>query len=80
MLPITGYANRLSVQPGETIEFKVSCETPGSYDAHLVKIRCADVNAESARVQDAARLDGGDHQRGPQDPPWDAQADGSRYR
>ena len=28
---IHGYADRLSVAPGQTIEFKVSCDEPGSY-------------------------------------------------
>ena len=35
---IHGYADRLSVAPGETIEFKVSCDEPGSYRADLVRL------------------------------------------
>lgn len=33
-----GYADRLSVRPGEAIEFKVSCDTP-TYAASLVRFR-----------------------------------------
>jgi N,N-dimethylformamidase len=39
-MPVVGYANRLSVQPGETIEFKVSCDFP-HYRADIVRLRHA---------------------------------------
>jgi N,N-dimethylformamidase len=41
---IHGYADRLSVAPGETIEFKVSCDEPGSYRADLVRLVHGDTN------------------------------------
>ena len=41
---IHGYADRLSVAPGETIEFKVSCDEPGSYRADLVRLIHGDTN------------------------------------
>ena len=44
MLPLVGYANRLSVRPGETIEFKVSSQGPAPFRAELVRIVCADPN------------------------------------
>jgi N,N-dimethylformamidase len=39
-MPVVGYANRLSVQPGETIEFKTSCDFP-VYRADIVRLRHA---------------------------------------
>jgi N,N-dimethylformamidase len=39
-----GYADRLSVAPGETIEFKVSCEEPGRYRADIVRLIHGDTN------------------------------------
>ena len=41
MLTITGYADRISVRPGETIAFMVNCEHP-SYRADIVQLTCAD--------------------------------------
>jgi N,N-dimethylformamidase len=41
---IHGYANRLSVAPGERIEFKVSCEEEGRYRADLVRLIHGDTN------------------------------------
>jgi len=41
---IHGYADRLSVAPGETIEFKVSCDEPGDYRADLVRLIHGDTN------------------------------------
>jgi N,N-dimethylformamidase len=41
---ITGYADRLSVAPGETIEFKISSEQPGTYRADVVKLVNGDSN------------------------------------
>jgi N,N-dimethylformamidase len=35
---VQGYANRLSVAPGERVEFKVSCEEPGRYRADVVRL------------------------------------------
>ncbi len=44
MLPLAGYADRLSVRPGETIAFKVSSQQDMPYQAKLVRIICADAN------------------------------------
>lgn len=44
MIPLIGYADRLSVRPGETIEFKVSCSGPAPYEARLVRVFNADPN------------------------------------
>lgn len=44
MLPLAGYANRLSVRPGETIEFKVSSQSSAPFSARLVRVICADAN------------------------------------
>ena len=41
MLTITGYTDRISVRPGETIKFMVNCEHP-TYQADIVRLICAD--------------------------------------
>ena len=41
MLTITGYPDRISVRPGETIKFHVNCEHP-TYQADIVRLICAD--------------------------------------
>ena len=41
MLTITGYSDRISVQPGETVKFMVNCEHP-TYQADIVRLICAD--------------------------------------
>ena len=44
MLPLTGYADRFSVAPGETIEFKVSSAAAEPYEARLVRVISGDPN------------------------------------
>ena len=44
MLPLTGYADRLSVRPGETIRFHLANATGADVDATLVRVICADAN------------------------------------
>ena len=44
MLPLTGYADRLSVRPGETIRFHVANATGAEVEAKLVRVVCADGN------------------------------------
>ena len=44
MLPLTGYADRLSVRPGETIRFHVANATGAHIEAKLVRVVCADAN------------------------------------
>ncbi|MEX2648203.1 MAG: N,N-dimethylformamidase beta subunit family domain-containing protein [Alphaproteobacteria bacterium] len=42
MASITGYSDRISVQPGETIRFMVSAEGIESYEASIVRVICGD--------------------------------------
>jgi len=42
MRRILGYCDEISVQPGQTINFKVSSEDPGSYHLDIVHVRCGD--------------------------------------
>src|SRR5262245_6352496 len=44
MLPLTGYADRFSVAPGETIAFKVSSTASTPYRAQLVRLISGDPN------------------------------------
>ncbi len=43
-MKIIGYADEISVAPGETIRFHVSCDGPKSYRADIVRIICGDEN------------------------------------
>jgi N,N-dimethylformamidase len=53
-LPITGYLNRLSCRPGETLEAKVSLRTPATYRVTLERLICADPNPNGPgrRIED----------------------------
>ena len=53
MIPLIGYGDRLSVRPGETIEFKVSSQNPAPFEASLVRIVCADPNPAGPGIQEA---------------------------
>jgi N,N-dimethylformamidase len=44
MIPLAGYADRLSVRPGQTIAFKVANATGQPVDAEVVRVICADPN------------------------------------
>ena len=44
MIPLVGYANKLTVRPNETIDFKVSSASTLPFHASLVKIICSDPN------------------------------------
>ena len=44
MIPLVGYANKLTVRPNETIDFKVSSSATKPFHASLVKIICSDPN------------------------------------
>jgi N,N-dimethylformamidase len=52
MLPIAGYADRLSVRPGETIGFKVSSRLSGPYRARLVRVISADPNPAGPGIRE----------------------------
>ena len=47
-IPIVGYADRFSVAPGETIEFKISSTVP--YRAKLVQVISGDVNPDGPGI------------------------------
>ena len=44
MLPLTGYAERLSARPGQTLRFHVANSTGIAVSACVVRVRCADAN------------------------------------
>ena len=44
MLPLTGYADRLSVRPGETIRFHLGNATGADVEAKIARVVCADGN------------------------------------
>ena len=46
MRRLLGYADRIGVQPGQTIGFKVSSEDRGAFRLEIVKIRCGDDSPE----------------------------------
>ena len=52
MIPLTGYADRLSVRPGETIAFKVSSTGDAPYEARLVRVICADPNPAGPGIRE----------------------------
>lgn len=51
MLPLTGYAERLSVRPGQTLRFHVANATGQAVQARVVRVLCADPNPEIGGVQ-----------------------------
>ena len=52
MLPITGYADRYSVAPGETIAFKVSSTAAEDFEARLVRVICGDPNPAGPGIRE----------------------------
>lgn len=52
MLPLAGYADRLSVRPGETIAFKVSNATGAPVKTRLVRVISADANPASPGIRE----------------------------
>jgi len=51
---LNGYSDRISVAPGDTIRFFVSCDGPASYDARIVRLISADDNPAGAPYRDEA--------------------------
>lgn len=51
MLPLTGYAERLSVRPGQTLRFHVANATGQAVQARVVRVLCADPNPAIGGVQ-----------------------------
>lgn len=56
MLKLTGYVDRLSARPGETLNFKLSNATGEPVKAHLVRVICADANPAGPGIREE-RLD-----------------------
>ena len=50
MIPLIGYANKLSARPGDTLEFKVSSILKSPFEASLVRIRCSDPNPDGPGI------------------------------
>src|SRR5713226_122512 len=50
-MKITGYCDKLSATPGETIQFMVNCELP-TYTADVVRIICGDTNPAGPGVKE----------------------------
>ena len=44
MITLTGYGDKISARPGETIRFMVSAEDSAPYTADIVRLRCGDTN------------------------------------
>jgi N,N-dimethylformamidase len=54
MLPLTGYADRLSVAPGETIAFKISSMLAEPYEARLVRVVSGDPNPAGPGIKEVS--------------------------
>jgi N,N-dimethylformamidase len=54
MLPLTGYADRFSVAPGQTIAFKVSSTAATPYQARLVRLISGDPNPAGPGIKEEA--------------------------
>ncbi len=54
MIPLAGYADRLSVRPGETINFHVANATGAKVDASLVRVISADANPTGMGIKTVA--------------------------
>ena len=51
MIPIIGYADKLTAAPGDVVAFKVSSNGPAEYQARLVRMISGDPNPDSPGVQ-----------------------------
>jgi len=51
MIPLTGYLDRISARPHETVGVKVSSQLAAPYDVDLVRIVCADPNPAGPGMQ-----------------------------
>jgi N,N-dimethylformamidase len=51
VIPLAGYADRLSVRPGETIQFHASNATGAQVSAHVVRVLSADANPAGPGVK-----------------------------
>jgi N,N-dimethylformamidase len=57
-LPITGYLDRLSCRPGESLDVKISVRDGGAYRVTLERLICADANPNGPgrRIEDFSAL------------------------
>jgi N,N-dimethylformamidase len=69
MLPITGYVDRWSAKPGETLRFMISMAGGGHYRARVGRILCGDPNPSGPGFREVAMPSGldGEH-RGSEQP------------
>ena len=51
-VPLIGYTDRLSVEPGETLEFKVSSRSGQPFEARLVRVICGDPNPDGPGIKE----------------------------
>ena len=51
MLPLTGYADRLSVRPGETIRFHIASATAANVETGIVRVISADPNPDGMGIR-----------------------------
>ena len=61
MRRLLGYADRISVKPGETINFKVSSEDEGAFHLDILRIRCGDDTPDGPGLKETpveARVNG----------------------
>ncbi len=49
-IPLTGYVDRLSARPGETLAFKISSTLSSPYEARLVRVISADPNPDGPGI------------------------------
>ena len=49
-IPLIGYCDPLSVRPGESIGFKISCAGEGRFSARLLRSVCADPNPDGPGI------------------------------
>ncbi|ETX04223.1 MAG: hypothetical protein ETSY2_30015, partial [Candidatus Entotheonella gemina] len=52
MIPLTGYADRFSAAPGETIAFQVSSAASEPYQAQLIRVICGDPNPAGPGIKE----------------------------
>lgn len=50
-MKITGYTDKISARPGETIQFMVNCERP-RYRADIVRLVCGDLNPDGPGIRE----------------------------
>ena len=55
MLKITGYSDRVSARPGETIKFMVNCEL-GNYRTDIVKLICGDSSPDGPDFKEKLKI------------------------